>query len=90
MSEFDTLHAAIRTDIDTLRTDIERLESKIDQKPNVTTIFLAVLITMVLTIGILGTAAVLVIRETFSFEVLPSFNQAASATALPRQNEKTP
>ena len=24
MSEFDTLHAAIRTDIDTLRTDIER------------------------------------------------------------------
>ena len=73
MSDFDTLHAALRTDIETLRTDIERrftqLESKIDRKPNVTTIFLAMLITMVLTIGIFGAAAVLVIRETLSFEV---------------------
>jgi hypothetical protein len=73
MNDFDTLHAALRADIETLRTDIERrftqLESKIDQKPNTTTIFLAMLITMVLTIGIFGAAAVLVIRETFSFEV---------------------
>ena len=78
MSEF----AALRTDIETLRTDIERrfihLESKIDQKPNITTIFLVMLITMVLTIGIVGTAAVLVIRETLSFEVLPSSTEAAS------------
>ena len=73
MSEFDTRHAALRTDIETLRTDIERrfthLESKIDQKPNITTIFLVMLITMVLTIGIVGTAAVLVIRETFSLDL---------------------
>ena len=82
MSEFGTLHAALRTDIETLRTDIERrfthLESKIDQKPNITTIFLVMLITMVLTIGIVGTAAVLLIRETLSFEVLPSSWPVAS------------
>ena len=63
MSEFDTLHATLRTDIETLRTDIERrfthLEAKIDQKPNVTAIFLDHAITLALIIVIVVIVAAL-------------------------------
>jgi hypothetical protein len=68
MSVVDTVRAdltALRTDNEEFHSDIKqhftRLEAEIDKKPNITTILLAMLITIALITGIIGIVAVLMV-----------------------------
>ena len=71
MSEFEALRADLAA-LRTVRTDTEQrlthLESQIDQKPNVTTMFLTMLIAVALTIVIVVIGAALMVYLASSFE----------------------